>query len=286
MKKNKIRFITYGDSNFNLQKKHIINLASKSTYFDSYFAYAPNNLNKEFIKKYEDILNKEKGGGFWIWKYQIIKQEILNLKDDDILVYSDVGSSINLNAEKRFNEYVDMLNASEYSMLRFRLKEIEKYWTSKEIFDYFKIKLDSDHANSEQFLAGHLIIKNNKNFREQLKIFEDLLSYDKYLITDKYDDNQIKDFVENRHDQSIFSLISKTYGCVSVENEVWFKDSPEEQYNYPFLAVQQSKYTFWQKIKFYLNLKKHLNSSIFFGKNLYIYQKPSLVSRVLFKLKK
>ena len=286
MKNNKVRFITYGSNNFNLQKKHITNLALKSNYFDSSFAYGPEHLNKEFVREYKEILNKEKGGGFWIWKHQIIKQEISNLKEGDILVYSDAGSSINLNARKRFDEYIEMLNSSEYSMLRFRLNEIEKYWTTKEIFDYFKIKLDSEHANSEQFLAGHLFIKNNKNLKEQLKIFDNLLSQDRYLITDAYDENQIDDFIENRHDQSIFSLISKIYGCVSVGNEVWFKDSPEVQYNYPFLAVQQSKYTIWQKIKFYLNQKKHLNSSIFFGKKLYIYQKPSLVSRVLFKLKK
>ena len=53
--------------------------------------------------------------------------------------------------------------------------------------------------------------------REELKIdnardeYKKLLNYDPYLITDKYNMNhQIEGFNENRHDQSVFSLIVKT----------------------------------------------------------------------------
>ena len=55
-------------------------------------------------------------------------------------------------------------------------------------------------------------------------------------------------------------MISKIYGCVELDNEVWFEKEIDRQYGYPFLAVQQKKYSNWEKIKFYLNYGKHLNS--------------------------
>ena len=43
--------------------------------------------------------------------------------------------------------------------------------------------------------------------------YSDVISHDMYLISDEYNSsNQVESFVENRHDQSIFSLLSKKEG--------------------------------------------------------------------------
>jgi len=278
-------FITYGTKNFDLQKKHIINLAKSSNFFDECISYGPNDLQKSFVQKHENILRLEKGAGFWIWKYQIIKQTIDQLKENDIVIYSDSGSSLNPKGSARYSEYIDMLIDSKYSMLRFKLDYLEKFWTIKEIFDYFNVKLDSNIANSNQLLAGHIILKKTESLNEQLNMFRNLINFDNSLITDKYDNNQIKGFKSNRHDQSIFSLISKLSGYIEIENEVWFQNNQEEQYDYPFLAVQQRSYSFWQKLKFYLFYKKHINNTVFFGEKRYIYQKPSILKRIIYKFK-
>ena len=285
MKPKKV-FITYGTKDFYLQKKHLINLAEKSDFFDYCISYSPQDLNSSFTNRHKDILEQKKGGGFWIWKYQIIKQTIENLNMNDFVIYSDSGSSLNLQGKKRYLEYIDMLYSSEFSMLRFKLDYIEKFWTTKEIFDFFKLNQDSSIGNSKQFLAGHILMKKTASLVEQLETFNNLIEHNNQLITNKYDQNQIEGFVENRNDQSIFSLISKIYGCVELNNEVWFEKEKDKQYSYPFLAVQQKKYTSWEKTKFYSNYDKHLNSTIFFGEKIYLYQKPSLVKRFIYKLKK
>ena len=59
-------------------------------------AYGPKELNNNFLNKYEEIMKNKKGAGFWIWKHQIIKQEVEKVSDGDIVVYSDAGSSLNL----------------------------------------------------------------------------------------------------------------------------------------------------------------------------------------------
>ena len=53
----KTRFITYGDKSFNLQKKHLLNLAVKSTLFDEVLGYDQNDIDTNFYNKYSEIFN-------------------------------------------------------------------------------------------------------------------------------------------------------------------------------------------------------------------------------------
>ena len=70
-----------------------------------------------------------------------------------------------------------------------------------------------------------------------LNIFFDLLSKDWELITDKYNNNQIPNFVENRHDQIFGVSYQKIWGKI-IENESYFDENVEKQYQYPFLSVR------------------------------------------------
>ena len=45
----KVHFITYGDKKFYLSKVHIINLAKRSAFFDTYKSFGPRNLDNEFV---------------------------------------------------------------------------------------------------------------------------------------------------------------------------------------------------------------------------------------------
>ena len=102
-----------------------------------------------------------------------------------------------------------------------------------------------------------IFIKNKETF-DYLNKFSRVIDYDMFLISDKYNNkDQLDSFKENRHDQSIFSLLSKTIGCVSVENETHFSDKLEEQYNYPFLSVRTYGHGIKDKLKFRFNHKKY-----------------------------
>ena len=170
----KIHFITYGDSRkYSISKKHLIHLAKTSGLFSSYKAFSKKDLDRDFSKKYQNILNLPRGGGYFIWKPRILFNTLKNLGTDDILVYTDAGSSFNIFAKKRFLEYIEMVNDSEYGNFRIENPKqfIEKNWTSKELFEYFNIDKDSEIRKSPQLLGGHLIFQNNRHSSE---IFEEL----------------------------------------------------------------------------------------------------------------
>ena len=44
----------------------------------------------------------KRGGGYWIWKLDIIKQAFSKIKENDIIVYLDSGCTLNKSGKKRF----------------------------------------------------------------------------------------------------------------------------------------------------------------------------------------
>ena len=115
----KIYFLTYGDKSFKYSKKHLCALAEHSGFFDKILSLGPENLNYDFKENYKNVLSENKGGGYWIWKHEIINNLLDEINDGDIVLYCDAGSSINNlpKAKLRFKEYLDIINDSETELL-------------------------------------------------------------------------------------------------------------------------------------------------------------------------
>jgi hypothetical protein len=196
---------------------------------------------------------------------QIIKQELELINENDIIVYLDAGSSINKYANDKFNQYIEMLNNSPYGFLGFTTDGGRNFIT-QELIDYFnkdKFVIDNTLLENFNYISGHLIIQKNDHSRLIMNEYEKVLTYDKYLITDKYNKINKKlylTFKDNRHEQSILSLLFKLYGCVQVTDPHYFGDQEKglnnpESKKYPFLAIRQrgpSK----EQLKVFIYLKK------------------------------
>jgi len=256
-----MHFCTYTDSKkYDMSAKHLVKLAKKSDLFSSSVIYTQNELDVEFKQRYSNILFQPRGGGYWLWKHHIIEKELNKVNENDFVIYSDAGSSFNYYAVKRFNEYIDILNDSKYGTFRIEgLKSHkEKYYTKKEIFDYFNLETESRHGNAIQYMGGHLIFKKNDHTYEFLKMFKKILENKIDLITDSHNKEiQINEFIENRHDQSLMSIISKLIGTASIKNETYFEKNSNNQHDYPFLSVRNYSQGIRDRTSFYLNMKKY-----------------------------
>ena len=267
MSKQKIYFITYGDDKFKISKKHLIGLAKYSNLFDECISYGPQDLDKEFVKKYKNILEVKRGGGYWIWKHHLLGKLLGETSKNDLIVYCDAGASFNFNAKKRFFEYLEILNDSKFGNLRIECEKlhIEKNWTSKELFDYFQIEETSTIRSTTQLQGGHIILKNNSHSDLFINEFKKTLVFDENLITDFYNKNNQADyFIENRHDQSIFSLITKKYGGEIIENETIFEKGSNEQLKFPFLSVRKGGHGLRDRLLFPFKYNKLRKQPIYF----------------------
>ena len=267
MSKQKIFFITYGTKQFRISAKHIIKLAKKSGFFEECIFYEPKDLSYEFKNEFNYVLSQNKGAGYWVWKHEIINETLKKINNDDIVVYCDAGSSFNYLAKERFFDYIEMLNSSKYGNFRIESDShhLEKYWTLCETFDYFNLDPESKIGNSPQLEAGEMIFKKNDHTRKYFLEYKQVLKNNQNLITDNYDENtQIDSFRSNRHDQSLFSMLSKIRGCVSIKNETNFIDNPSAQYDSPFLTVRTYGHGYKDRFKYLINYKKKYDTPVFF----------------------
>jgi hypothetical protein len=200
-------YINYADDGFKKQQNFALMMANYRGNFDGVLGYTKRDMDIDFYEENKHILEQKRGGGYWLWKPYFILKSLEQMKDGDYLFYSDSGAF--------FLKSVDFLIAElekyNQDILAFELPLIEKQWTKKELF----INMDCDndkYTNSNQIMATfHLIKKSDFS----IQFYKEYLEYgcNDINITDKFDGNTTQDneFIEHRHDQSIFSLMYKKY---------------------------------------------------------------------------
>ena len=206
----KIVAISYGNKDYKMQlelnKKSAIEIGK----VDEYYSYSPDKIDSEFKEKNKDILSRKRGNGYWLWKpYFILKTFREKLNYGDYLIYTDAGI---LYMNSTYN-IINFLKYQKAEMWMIPLDYQEKQYTKRDAF----ILLGADipfYTDTPQFMAGIQIYKKS-TFTE--KFLEELLYYsqDKRIITDDPNTQGLPnydEFKENRHDQSILSLLIKKYG--------------------------------------------------------------------------
>lgn len=223
-----IHFITYGDDNFKKSRERICKEAENTKWFSTIKYYTNNDYSLDFYNKNKDILDNKVGGGFWIWKPYFIKKHLDLINDNDYLVYLDSGCTINKDGYKRFKEYLDIVKNHNTGIIAFQYTNnyfTEKVWNTNEIFNYFNVKDNKKIIDSFQILGGVQIIQKKQTSVEIINKWYSVITDNINLFTNYYNENQDKSyFKDNRHDQSVQSVIKKLYNCPVISaNEIEFK---------------------------------------------------------------
>jgi hypothetical protein len=87
------RLITFTDENMTIAAD-ICQKSALSNNVDEVKVYKPWDIDERFYKIHEDLFHHTRGFGYWIWKPYFINRELMNMKDGDILIYSDAGVEI------------------------------------------------------------------------------------------------------------------------------------------------------------------------------------------------
>jgi hypothetical protein len=208
-----IVFITYGDDKYINSKNRIAKEAADMNIFDNIIILGPNDLPANIPDMTKKVLNLPRGGGYWIWKPLIIKHELDKIQEDDILVYVDAGCYLNKGGINRFNEYFNYISdkTNNKSLIRFYMDFIQEYkYTTSSILKYFNVENNNEITNSGQYVGGIQIIRKCDNSIRIINKWYNVAIEKPLLFTDFYNNiDKHNEFVDNRHDQSIFSIITK-----------------------------------------------------------------------------
>lgn len=235
-------FITFGGPTVNYHNAvvRICREANEIGAFDHVIGYTEKDLMNDasFWNKHKDfILANERGYGYWIWKSYLTKKMLEKMNDNDILVYADAGCQINPNGKPRLLEYFDIVNKSKFANYSFQIPPyLEKIWTKMDIIQYYDA--NQHHiVETGQLVGGIYILRKCQHTIDLIdRWYEGSCQY--HLLDDSPSSiPNHASFNGSRHDQSLFSVLRKKYGCeMSDFDETWFG---------PNWTVRGDRYPFW-----------------------------------------
>ena len=234
-------FLTFGgpSSNYHSAVNRISRQASEFNVFDIIVGVTDHHLKNdtEFYNKHGRFLEENsRGYGYWLWKSYVVKKQLEKMNENDILVYADSGCVLNVNGKKRLHEYFDMVQQSEYGMLSFQMCHIEKKWTKMDIFKHLEAY---EFLETGQLVATTFVIRKCEHSVNLVnKWYETCQHYD--LINDSPSNStNHPDFIENRHDQSVWSIILKKYGSAIIHSDETYFENWSEGDIYPIWAARR-----------------------------------------------
>lgn len=235
-------FVSYGDDSFSQSRDRIRREALDFGVFDNVSIYTPEDLPDSFQKKFDFVLNMKRGGGYYIWKPFVIYNVLSKINEGDIVVYLDAGCSINKRGLARFLEYEQMVMNHPSGIMGMQLGDncLEKFYTTEKIFNNFLLFEDNNARNTGQIESGILVIRKCENSMNIVKRWLKTVYDNPLLFTDFYNDISRKnvEFIENRHDQSILSVVMKINNGLSIPDETWTADDWESLSDKPFWATR------------------------------------------------
>lgn len=203
--------------------------------------------HKNFWETHKEyILNNDRGFGHYLWKPYLISHHLMQIQENDILVYLDIGCVLNhqnLEARNRFGKYILFtLNQGSLAMMLFNgefgIKNLSEFaWNTSSILDHLNIPLNLREENQVQ--AGILFILNNTKNREVMEKWYQLCIRNNYEFLNQNVLEKNMDFVSLRFDQSIFSPLYKKNKMFYIPDETYF---PDDWFihgaNYPIWAMR------------------------------------------------
>ena len=276
LKNKKVLLLAFGSNDLKKSIKRLSIQAKDSNFYSEIKIFNSNNLPRDLASKLSYLLsiNKKRGYGYWIWKPYLIKKVFNEIEYGDVINYLDIGCHIIKENVLKFNEYLNFINMDDKWILPFQYhsnfdyenKEIsfpnrmEKSYTKGDLLDYFGYYNDENILKSPQYWAGCFFIKKTDKSINFLNEWLEVFDKNFHLIDDGFSKiENYSEFIENRHDQSVFSLLCKRYKLASFSayecNWAFLNNKRTWEHNKcsPILAKRDLKFGFFKR---FLNRQK------------------------------
>lgn len=221
-----IYFLSFATNKYRATLERIRKQAEDFGIFTEIFCLSESDIEPEFWNTHRDFIeNNPQGHGCWIWKPHIVYKVFQTLPENSILFYCDAGCTLFKEGLPRFMRYIKHTLNSKHGNVSFQMIHSEKQFTRRSILEHFDY---NTATHTGQLLGGIFFLKKTKFTMNLVKLWADASQkYD--LIGNVPDADRAREdpeFIDNRHDQSIFSVIRKLHGTTSISDETYFGPPP------------------------------------------------------------
>lgn len=267
---NKIILLSFASDDLKKSIYRFKKQAKETNFYDEIRVMSFTDLDTDFKKVLKKLVSngKKKGFGYFMWKPFLLKKILEEINYGDVINYMDIGFHLIKENKKRFEDYLNYIYEKNNWILTFQYhnkicekidnisfpSRKEREYSKGDLLDFFGFYNKSLITETPQYMAGCFFIKKSKNsisfINEWLDIF-----YQRFDLVDDTESKlkNLNGFIENRHDQSVFSLLCKKYNLDSfsaydcdwayLNNErTWIHNRKS-----PFLAKRDLKFNIFKR---------------------------------------
>lgn len=153
---------------------------------------------------HKDLYDEPKGAGFWLWKSYYLLRTMKELDYGDLLFYCDAGDAFD---PSTLGKIMGILKENNGRFLLRHVKNYNYQWVKEYLFK----TLDTDNRDREALhieagVQGWIKTSRNMEFIEE---WHDCCCNRKMIDGEDYGMVNESRFIDDRHDQSIFSILAE-----------------------------------------------------------------------------
>lgn len=215
------RTIGLGTINYRAASKRLAREALSTGLFQTSNGYSEKDLkhmSPQFWSDHKNVLKARiHGFGWYLWKPELIRTSLNQIPLGHGLMYCDAGNYISLEKSDLalLSNYLNL--ATKHNILASNDQDfIEEHYSSQELMDL--LSLTNEQRKSNQFMAGFILIVNSPEGRTFANSWSSIAcANDHNYLLPKLSFSPMKEFVNNQHDQAIFSCLLKNQNKPSIK---------------------------------------------------------------------
>jgi len=224
--------LNYADGKF-LESQFKNSQTGLAAGFNVVYQMNRSEISPVFIEQNKQIMSSKRGVGYWLWKSYFIDTILQTMRESDILFYADSGSMF----IRRMEPIFDAVTKDERGVVGFHMagKHLERHYTKRDVLR----QMGADTAeirDTPQRMASFMCFRGTVSAKSIVREYMKLCC-DFDLISDSPNkDGWVEpDYVDHRHDQSIWSVLTKKYNITMLPDPTQWgvqhgETTNEEQY--------------------------------------------------------
>ena len=219
----KVHLVTFGDCIMKSRLSGFVEEAESTGFFDYIHAFTIKDLEPSFRERHKSLLNSGSGRcGYWIYKPQIVLQTFQRMKEGDVLAYADVGCTFNVNKSSLLRA-LSFLTDNSIPLVCYSLVHPEHMFTKSDTLKAMSVLQNRSITDTGQVAATTWFLQKTTRSIEFMLTWLRWMEMDDYRLLDDSPSAtpNHRGFRDHRHDQSIFSVLTKIHGLKCLPDETW-----------------------------------------------------------------
>ena len=187
---------------------------------DQTVIYSPQNIDEGFRVLHSQILNQDRGAGYWLWKPYFILKEMKAAQDGDFIVYTDAG--LEFVADVGF-----LISEMKQEVMLFGNGHRHGDWCKADVLEQMNCL---GYVDCDQVQASCVIVQNNQRTRDFVEEWLKYCTKEGFIDDSPSQLPNCDTFKEHRHDQAILTNMAYIYGIKLNRWPAQYRLRGEEKY--------------------------------------------------------